>query len=86
MLEKAKVDCWDEVMTLEKERQLLLSLYFADEVELTDDVAAIQVGIEEIRDLDEQLIVLGQQKKKYLTQVLQDFGKGKKAIKAYSKK
>ena len=86
MLEKAKADCWDEVIALEQERRLLFSLYFADEVEQADDVVAIQVGIQTILDLDDQLQELGRHKKKYLTQVLQDFGLGKKAIKAYSKK
>ena len=84
MVEKARTDCWDDVITLESERRILLEQYFANDVKLKDDVAAVQVGIQTIRDLDQQLVGLGQKKKKELASAIRDFGLGKKAVKAYS--
>lgn len=84
MLEKAEAGIWEDVISLEAERRQKMDAYFSADAEILDDTAAIKVGIETIQKLDDKLIQLGQNQKKELFQVLQEFDQGKKAVQAYS--
>jgi len=84
MLDKAELGIWEDVIALENERSELMNAYFSQEKKYFDDVTAIRVGIETIQLIDEQLMQLGRQQKKELSQALQELGQGKKAVNAYS--
>ena len=84
MLDKAELGIWEDVIALENERSELMNAYFSQEKEYFDDVLAIRVGIETVQLMNEQLMQLGRQQKKELSQALQELGQGKKAVNAYS--
>lgn len=84
MLDKAEAGIWEDVISLESERRKQMDTYFSTEKNRSDDIAAIRVGIETIQKLDEQLMLLGRNQKKELSQALQELGQGKKAVQAYS--
>jgi len=84
MLDKAELGIWEDVIALENERSELMNAYFSQEKEYFDDVVAIRVGIETVQLMNEQLMQLGRQQKKELSQALQELGQGKKAVNAYS--
>ncbi len=84
MLDKAEAGLWEDVISLEAERSKKIEAYFSPDANSSYDIAAVRVGIETLQILNDQLMQLGQEQKKELSQVLQEFGQGKKAIQAYS--
>jgi len=84
MLDKAEAALWDDVISLEAERSKKIEAYFSPDASSSDDTAAVRVGIETIQILNDQLMQLGHQQKKELSQALQELGQGKKAVNAYS--
>jgi len=84
MLDKAEAGLWEDVISLEAERSKQVEAYFSSDTNSLDDIAAVRVGIETIQILNDQLMQLGHQQKKELSQALQELGQGKKAVSAYS--
>lgn len=83
ILTKAKNQDWEEVITLEQERNQLFKDFFLEPVQLAD-VAMVAAGIEEIMSIDRDIMDLGIMKKLDLADVLHTLDQGKKAVKAYS--
>jgi len=83
MLEKAREECWDEVLIMEMKRSKLLRLFFLEPVQqaYTDMIA---VGIQSIMAINNDLMALVWLKRIELAQALQAMDQGKKAVKAYT--
>lgn len=81
-LNAAKAGEWQQVETLEQQRQALLQTCFKKPVE-PNSAPLAKLGIETLQDLEEQLRLLLVKDKSKTTQQLQQLKKGNRANKAY---
>jgi len=83
MLEKARVESWDDVAVLEAERSELTRLFFLEPVQ-QEYAEAVAAGIQSMLAIDRDIMALGALKKLDLAHILHAMDQGKKAIKAYT--
>lgn len=85
MLEKAREDSWDDVVTLEAERSGLIELFFleSNQEEYEEYAEMVASGIRAILAMDIDIMELGALKKLDIVEILQKMEMGKKAVQAY---
>ena len=72
---------WDDVAVIEAKRRPLLLNLFDDTSQL--DVETSRALLKDVLSLDQQIMLLAQQRRDALTQSLRQLGQGRTAIKAY---
>lgn len=83
MLEKAKNNHWETVISLEAQRHGLIADYFA--VPVADQEApSVAHYINKVLEIDKQLIELGNSGCQHLREDLQKINHGKRAMKGYT--
>ncbi len=84
MLEAAKAQAWDDLLTLEPRRRELLDTFFAQAVD-AGEAQTVAAGIQEILQRDEEITRLGEAVREQAAVQLKAMSKGRRAVQAYAR-